>query len=60
MLLSPGQTGEAQEPSKQQWSFGNREALDRKVLSFVFNDLINGQTDITDEANKNKNHVWRE
>ena len=34
MLLLPGQTGEAWEPSKRQCCFGTRGALDRKVLSF--------------------------
>jgi hypothetical protein len=30
MLLAEGKTGEAWEPSKNQCSFGNWEALDRK------------------------------
>jgi hypothetical protein len=35
MLLRPeGQTGEAWELSKKQWSFGIPEASDRKVVSF--------------------------
>jgi len=32
VLLTEGQTGEAWEPQKKQRSFGNRRALDRKVL----------------------------
>jgi hypothetical protein len=33
LLLPDGRTGEAREPSKEQCSYGNRSALDRKVLS---------------------------
>ena len=35
LLLPEGQTGEAWEPSKKQCCFGNRGALDRKVLSLL-------------------------
>jgi hypothetical protein len=34
LLLPEGQTGEAWELSKKQWSFRIREAWDRKVFSF--------------------------
>jgi hypothetical protein len=35
LLLPEGQTGEAWEPSKKPCCFGNRAALDRKVLSLL-------------------------
>jgi hypothetical protein len=33
VLFPDGRTGEAREPSKDQYSYGNRSALDRKVTS---------------------------
>jgi len=42
LLLPEGQTGEAREPSKKQWSFGDRGELRRRVISlfFVFLELL--------------------
>jgi hypothetical protein len=40
LLLPEGQTNEAWEPSKKQWSFCRRDALDRELLSLPFNASV--------------------
>ena len=34
-LLLEGQSGEAWEPSRKQWSFANRDAFDKRVFTLV-------------------------
>jgi hypothetical protein len=53
LLLPEGQSTDAWEPSKKQCSFGNRETLDRKVLS-----LCSLQRDKSNEIIKIR-HVYK-
>jgi hypothetical protein len=46
LLLPEEQMGYAWEPSKKQCSFGNRGALDRKVLSMPSNKNLMQATEI--------------
>jgi hypothetical protein len=58
LLLLQGQTGEAWEPSTKQDSFGNQEAMDRKLLSLlhVFKCLKNYKHKLYGKQNQE----WRQ